>query len=192
MGKELEYKYAPTAGDGSFILERFPGDWEQVTMESTYYDTLQGDLARKRYTLRLRKENGQQVITCKTPGGGNARNEWEYPAGSLAEGIPALLAMGAPEELASYLRAGLVARCGAAFTRMRRTLRFGDGEAELAWDKGELRGGAMREPLLEIELELKSGDEAAFTAWCGQMAEELKLRTIKESKFARAAALREK
>lgn len=193
MGKELEVKFGCTnIPEAMEALEAaYSGQWETVVMASTYFDTSRHDLANRRWTLRLREENGIQIITCKTPGETGARNEWEAPAADLTEGIRLLLDMGAPANLTGLYQQGLKPVCGARFTRKRRPITEGFGEAELALDEGILTGGNRELFFREIEVELKGGDEGAFLSWCQAFRKRYDLTPEKKSKYARAAALRE-
>jgi inorganic triphosphatase YgiF len=64
-----------------------------------------------------------------------------------------------------------------------------DGMAELALDKGVLMGGGKEVPLCEVEVELKSGTEAALIASAAQLVSAHGLQTETHSKFRRAMAL---
>ncbi len=195
MGKELEFKYRVSLLQFRLmdhIQEEFGGQWESVHMVSTYFDTREGELENRRWTLRLRKENDVQVITCKTPGQGRARNEWECPAGELAEGIADLIAMGAPTELEQCLKDGLSPVCGADFIRLRKEICLPFGKVEIALDKGKLTGGTESCLLREVEIEFKEGVERYFPHWCENFAQRYNLRPETKSKFARANALRQR
>ena len=61
MGREFELKFAATALDHEALLARF-GNFSPITMETTYYDTPDGDIRRLRWTLRRRLENGISVM----------------------------------------------------------------------------------------------------------------------------------
>ena len=69
MGREFELKFAATALDHEALRARF-GNLSPITMETTYYDTPNGDIRRLHWTLRCRKENGVTVCALKTPGEG--------------------------------------------------------------------------------------------------------------------------
>lgn len=77
MGVEYEWKFRAAPESLAIILADYAGDWQQIAMETTYYDTPNGDLARLHYTLRRRMENGKSVCTVKTPADRGGRGEWE-------------------------------------------------------------------------------------------------------------------
>ncbi len=193
MGKELEVKYTCTNAPAAMtaLQNAYPGQWQTVYMASTYYDTEEQNIRCNRWTLRLRMENDTQVITCKTPGEKGARNEWEAPAGSLEEGIEKILTMGAPAMLSDLYKKGLGPVCGARFTRRRKQIHDTFGKAELALDEGLLTGGSREQHFMEIEVELKEGNEEAFLQWCQSFRDTYGLRPETKSKYARASALRE-
>ena len=60
---------------------------------------------------------------------------------------------------------------------------------ELALDRGVLLGGNQEEPLCEVEVELKSGPEAAAVAFAALLADKFGLIPEEKSKFRRALAL---
>lgn len=116
MASEFEVKYrsSPAAME---LLEAAYGPFETVTMETAYYDAPERPLAARYWTLRRRLENGRSICALKTPGEGLLRGEWETECDSIEAAIPALLALGAPEELAALTAGGLTQTCAARFTR---------------------------------------------------------------------------
>ena len=64
MAAEYEWKFRVTPEEMETLQAAFPG--EEIAMETTYYDTPSGSLSRKKLTLRLRRENGKTVCTCKS------------------------------------------------------------------------------------------------------------------------------
>ena len=83
----------------------------------------------------------------------------------------------------------LIALCGAKFTRFAAELPTADGTAELALDAGVLLGGGKELPLCEVEIELKTGSDAAAQALADTIAAEYGLIPERASKFRRASAL---
>ena len=99
MGAEYELKYRGTPEAQAAILADFPGLWETLVMETTYYDTPSGALSGKRYTLRRRLENGSSVCTLKTPGEGMLRGEWQVACNDIQRAIPELCKLDCPDGL---------------------------------------------------------------------------------------------
>ena len=187
MGRELESKYRATAAQIAAIREKYE-DFSSISMETSYYDTPSLRLNSLRWTLRRRLENGRSVCTVKTPAPGGARGEWERECPSIEEAIPALCALGAPAELADIAREGLILSCGARFTRLAKLLTLEDCSVELALDQGVLLGGGREEAFAEVEVEYKSGNEAAFLAFARLLAAEYGLVPEPASKVQRARA----
>ena len=190
MGREFELKFAATAADHEALRLRY-GHLSPITMETTYYDTPSGDIRRLRWTLRRRAENGISICALKTPGEGFGHGEWEVHCDKIENAIDALLAKGAPKELAEFAAAGLSPACGARFTRLAGLINAPGCTVELALDEGRLLGGGKEQPLCEIEVELKDGSEEAAAAFAMLLAQEYGLRPETRSKIARAMALAE-
>ena len=188
MGREFELKFAATLSDHEALRRRY-GHLSPINMETTYYDTANGDISRLRWTLRRRSENGISICALKTPGEGFGNGEWEIPCGRIEDAIESLLAKGAPAELADFAAGGLIPVCGARFTRLAGLIDAEGCTVELALDEGVLLGGGKEQPLCEVEVELKDGSEDAAAAFAIGIAQELGLRPETRSKIARALAL---
>lgn len=190
MASEFEVKYrsSPAAME---LLEAAYGPFETVTMETAYYDAPGRPLAARYWTLRRRLENGRSICALKTPGEGLLRGEWETECDNIEAAIPALLALGAPEELAALTAGGLTQTCAARFTRRVCLVSYGNSKMELALDCGALLGGSREEALCEVEAELKQGAQADTLAFGAYLAEHYGLVPEEKSKLARALALAE-
>ena len=189
MGREFELKYRVPRKMQPQILADFPGEWKTYTMETTYYDTPGRELGRLRWTLRRRYENGRSVCAIKTPAFGGGCGEWETESDEILEAIPVLCQLGAPEELPNFTRDGLEAVCSARFTRKALLVTLENCTVELAIDSGTLMGGSRERMLGELEIELKSGSEAAAAAYAKSLAAKYALRPEKKSKYIRALEL---
>ncbi len=187
MGREFELKYAAepavlTAIEASFEC------FETIAMQTTYYDTPNGALAARHITLRRRMENGRSVCTLKTPTGTLSRGEWDTECDTIEEAIPILCKLSG-WDLLSILESGVVATCGARFTRKACTVALPECTVEIALDAGCLVGGDQEMLLCEVEIELKSGSEEAATAFAEALAKQHGLTPEYKSKFRRALAL---
>ena len=191
MGLEFELKYKAAAESQQAIREAFQGDWQTISMETTYYDTREGSLSALRYTLRRRLENGVSVCTIKTPISGAGRGEWEVNCDSIETAIEKLCKLGAPENLVTLTQNGVVPVCGARFTRQALAMEIPEGAVELALDKGILFAGERELPICEVEVELKDGDPATAVQFAKELAEKYALQPESKSKFQRAKALRD-
>ena len=188
MAREFELKYAATAKDLEILKKKYP-HLHPITMETTYYDSMDGGLSALHWTLRRRMENGVSVCTLKIPGEGFGCGEWETECDDIYKALPILMAMDAPKELAALTAAGLREFCGARFTRLAGYIDAEGCTVELALDQGVLLGGGKELHFSEVEVELKSGSEDAAVAFGQALAREMDLKPESRSKVARAIAL---
>ena len=186
MGREFELKYRANPAVLEQLQHEFSG-FHTITMETTYYDTMDGILGRLHWTVRRRLENGVSVCTVKTNLPDGSRGEWEVEADEVAEALPRLVSLGAPEALLAYCAQGLRPTCGARFTR--NAAMVNGGRSELALDSGVLLGGGKEEPLYEVEVELKQGTDEETACFAKALAEKYGLVPQPKSKLARARAL---
>lgn len=188
MGREFELKYRATP-EALAALEQAYGNFTGIRMQTTYYDTFDGKLFNRRWTLRQRLENERSVCTLKIPLEDGSRGEWEVEAPGLITGIPKLCQLGAPMDLMVLTVNGITPVCGARFTRLAKTLQLEDATVELALDSGVLTGRGKEAPLCEIEVELKAGSEAAAVRFARELAEKFSLTEEPQSKYRRALIL---
>ena len=188
MGREFELKFRLTRQQYTAIRAAFP-TLAPIDMETTYYDTPDGALRRRKWMLRRRLENKTAICTLKTPLPDGSRGEWECIADTINAGCARLILLDAPIVLADLASVGLQAVCGARFTRFAAEVPTADGIAELALDSGILFSGSREIPLCEVEIELKTGSDTAAQALADQIAAEFGLTEEPRSKFQRASAL---
>ena len=189
MATEFELKYAATAANLEAIRAAVPGQYDTISMETTYYDTPGHDLSARKWTLRRRLENGVSVCTLKTPASGSSRNEWEVECDSIETAIPELCKLSGLALLAELTAAGVKSVCGARFTRLACRVALDGAEAEIALDAGVLFGGGRELAFAEVEVELKSGSEIAVVAWAQELERRFDLKPEPKSKFRRALDL---
>lgn len=192
---EIELKLALRPQDLPRLRQRLQalGPGRTARVDNQYFDTADRLLAQHRMALRLRRIGRRWVQTLKTESGATPlarRGEWELPARGALE---AARFAGTP--LAALLRAHPQARLAPVFrSRFRRTVWLLDGgTVEAALDDGEITAGSRRAPILELELELKSGpaDRLYRIALdlAGRGAQALALLPAGESKAARGYRL---
>ena len=189
MGVEYELKFRATEQILQAIDATVEGPACVYQMQTTYYDTPDGALSGRFYTLRCRLENNVSICTLKAPLDEIGRGEWELPCADIQTAIPKLCKLGAPADLQELTAAGLIPICGARFTRIAKTIQLKDCTVELALDQGVLTGGSQEIPLCEVEVELKSGKPEHCLAYARQLALAFDLKPEKKSKFRRALAL---
>ena len=190
MGQEIELKYRATPEVLDAVRAAFPGDYTEIQMETTYFDTPDGTLSARRWTLRCRRENGSHICTLKTPTGrSGVRGEWETSCPDIHAAIPVLAREAALPELEALTAPGVKPICGARFTRLALPVALESGMAELALDRGVLMNGERELPFAELELELKTGDPEELKVLAQAIAHRFGLEYEKKSKFARAKGL---
>ena len=191
MGRELELKFAASSETLDAMEEKY-APLTPITMHTRYFDTPHQAFRKRRWTLRLRLENGRPICTLKTRLSDGSRGEYETESGDIVSAIPVLLEQGAPAELEELAREGLEEVCGARFTRLARIIDVPGGQVELALDRGEFTGGGRTLPFTEAEAELKAGPDEVLARFGRALAEEFSLREEPRSKIQRAMALAEK
>ena len=160
---------------------------------STYYDTPDFALRARGVSLRVRKAGDNHIQTVKSlaaTGGFAARSEWEWPIAADTLDPDAL----AREPEAARLVGADLDRLGPVFTTdIERTLRVltldGKTTVETAIDVGEVRAGDRRQPLSEVELELKGGPLGPMLRLAADLVREAGLRLGPDPKSERGYAL---
>jgi len=166
------------------LAARAGADGQAVRLENIYFDTPMLTLARAKSALRLRRTPDGWLQTFKTVGvaqnGLHARHEWEMPVAGEALEVARLLRECDEAGVATALSdaaTGLIALFRTDFTRTLWTFGVDGSQIEAAVDQGEVTaeidGQTRRTPICEIELELKSGDEAALHTLAAQLVAEL-------------------
>ena len=180
------------------LLQYAKDDYLVRRMQSTYYDTPDGALHERKWTLRLRDEGGHPVAAFKTTNMSNesgffTRNEWQCQVDNIRDAIPILIDQGAPRALKSLLKGKeLIPSCGADFQRRSVCLYLDEGvRIEMAGDCGILFSGESKLAFCELELELLYGDVGSLPPLGQQLIAEYGLQEEHRSKYWRAHQLRE-
>lgn len=182
----------------TILDEMIQGEIDTNKLVSTYFDTFNLDLMQRGFGLRMRLSKGQWLQTVKTSGtvinGLHQRDEWEHELASPHWDI---------DKLQTTALAGVIADSGVwnsiselfttDFSRQTLQLRLVDGsEVELAYDRGEVRCGDMRDNIHEIELELKSGSVEQLKLLAEQLCSELPVKPSDISKAQQGYQLAQK
>ena len=122
MGVEFELKFRATDTQLAAIRSDYPEAEEIFQMATTYYDTPDGSLAARWFTLRHRQENDRHVCTLKVPVDEIGRGEFEVDCPCIEDALDELCKLSGIAELPDLLSSGLVPVCGAKFTRIAKTL----------------------------------------------------------------------
>lgn len=166
----------------------------QERLEAVYFDTPARTLQHHRIAFRIRKENGALVATVKA-GGGSAgglheRPEWNVVVDRPEPDIACFDNTGAQPLLAAVAAEPLQPIFTTAFDRVRLDIQTPDGSlVEAAIDTGQIIAGDRREPIAEIELELKSGNASALLELGARVAAKVPVLTEPRSKYSRALRL---
>lgn len=167
-----------------------------MRMAAVYYDTPDGLLHQQGGALRIRRENDRSVCCMKRTvmkeGALALREEYEAEAQTLAEGLQKLPDAGAPRDFCILLMHQEFRELGRTeFTRNCYLVEIHEGNgftAEFAFDVGELGVSGHMKHFEELELEFKSGDADAFTAYAETIEKRFSLIPQRASKLARAIA----
>ena len=186
MSREFELKFATTP-EGFAAVKAMYTDYQDILMESTYYDTVDRKILKMGAMLRKRIENGLAFCTLKTPGEMDTRCELEVQTDSVFVAIPELCKIGAPSWLLQFNRDNLVAASGARYRRLAKMIDTEDSSVELALDEGVFLQGGREIPFCEIELELKEGERRAVLAIAEIIQSVPGVERQKESKYQRAS-----
>jgi inorganic triphosphatase YgiF len=194
--REIKFSVPEEAARRVARQVRRAGPWRRRMVSNAYYDTANERLRRAGVALRLRRDGKRRLQTLKAEADGAAfssRAEWEVPAptGRL--------------DLAAFPREEILAATGLDVARLARQLRpcfetrfarrsapvivDGATRAEISIDRGYVAAGGRREPISEMELELKAGNAAALLRYAGRLAKALGLALEFESKAERGYRL---
>jgi inorganic triphosphatase YgiF len=161
---------------------------------SVYFDTDDAALARHGFGLRVRQQGAERVQTVKgdrrAAGGLSDRLEVEGPIASDAPDLAQLPDAALRERLHGIIGdAPLVPIFRTEFQRTRRVLRHAGSEWTLDADQGEIVAGERREPICEVELELRAGEAWRLFEFALQLHDHFDLMPAVRSKAERGHAL---
>jgi triphosphatase len=197
-GRKLEVKFKTDAAGlklalRSELLAIETTDAPRRTLRSVYFDTPAGDLRKQRMILRVRKVRSSHIMGLKgaTPlaEAPFSRREMEVRVPSFDPNITLF-----GEEIAAELSRVIEGRSleQKFETQIKRRLRcphLERSQLEVAFDEGFVVVGDRRQPLTEVELELKAGEEAALYDLAVRLADALPLRLEIMSKADRGYML---
>lgn len=200
MGREIELKLAlPESALRAFsrhpilatAVETRPGQ----RLSNIYFDTPDLDLRRHRMALRLRKQGRQWLQTVKcagvVSGGLSSRPEWEYAYDGHAFDFSGVDDEAVRRRLEKEQRKG---RLLPVFETnfLRRTWRFEPSPGSslyLMLDKGQITSEGRSLPIIELEIEIDSGDTGPLFDLARQLAARLPLIPDARSKAERGYRL---
>jgi len=195
--REIKFNLTPDAARRVARHVLAAGPWQRRNVSSAYYDTANERLRRAGVALRFRREGARRLQTLKADGAVHAglatRSEWELaaPGGRLELGaFPRTEIMAATgldlSRVASKLRPVFETR----FTRRSTPVALdGAARAELCVDVGYVVARGRKEPISELELELKAGDPRALLRYAEKLSPALGLELAFETKAERGYRL---
>lgn len=161
---------------------------------SIYFDTAKEKLRKVGLALRVRQTGKRFVQTVK---GGNRngtamfdRDEWEQQITGPEPDVDALADTPAGKLLRGSAKP-LVPICAATVSRTLWQVAHGNSEIEIVLDEGEIVADGKHAPILEVELELKSGSPRALFALAYELGASVPLRLGVLAKNERGYLLRE-
>jgi triphosphatase len=197
-GRELEIKFKTDAAGlklahGSELLSTDAADAPRRTLRSIYFDTPAGDLRKQRMVLRVRKMRRTHIMGLKwarpLAEAPFSRSEMEVRVPSFDPNITLF-----GEEIAAELSRVIEGRSleqkfETQIKRRLRCLNLERSQLEVAFDEGFVVVGDRRQPLTEVELELKAGEETGLYDLAVRLADALPVRLEIMSKADRGFML---
>jgi triphosphatase len=187
--RELKFRLAPRAAARAARMLRLGAP---RNLYSVYYDSADERLRRARVALRVRRVGRSWIETLKCDLSPGARGEWEAPVPrgrlDLARLPLAEIASALGFELAP-LAGRLEPRFSTRFARRIAQVQFDGALIEAAVDRGALVASRRREPIRELELELKRGAPHLLARYAKSLVEPLELTLSFESKAERGYRL---
>ena len=197
---ELKFRVNDTAAGLRAVTSDVLGDFRAASpirsrqIEDRYVDTADGAMARAGFAARLRQTPDETLITVKSAvrrstGRVHRRDEVESPASRSL--VPAEWPSSAARSLVLELAgdATLIERVTIRQLRTQRDFADGDTVVELSLDQVDVVAhGDILERFVELEAELKSGDEGKLDRLSAILAADPAFDDAIESKLERAIA----
>jgi inorganic triphosphatase YgiF len=187
--RELKFRLAPRAATravSALALGR------AQSFAALYYDTPDEALRRARMALRVRREGGAWLQTLKCEISASARGEWQTTVPRARLDV-ARLPRAEIRKVSGVDIAALAGRLcpqfQTRFTRRAARIHFDGAIVAAALDRGAIIARRAREPILELELELKHGAPSRLARYAKSLVAPLGLALAVESKAERGYRL---
>lgn len=197
-GVEIELKAALPSAELARIgrlLARRASAARTDFLITRYLDTPDGRLGAAGVALRLRSSPGQPLLQSVKAGrvalgGFQHAQEWEADVPGPGPDLSVLADPALVAKLKGLIDGQRLVRQFETRVR-RRSFRLVQpgGEVEIAIDRGQIRAGKAREPISEIELELKAGSPEILFALAEMLLGHRPARLVLPNKAERGAAL---
>lgn len=171
---------------------------EDIEMHAVYFDTEDRRLYREGIAFRVRKEGDILQATLKWNGssedGMHKREEINVPVDDEAKLYTPDVEIFEQSEMCDVLKEVVGARAlmpmmDVNFIRHQVRIDTGKSISELSVDRGEVQCCGKRAPILEMEIELYSGEEDDMRSLGEDLAKKFGLRAENTSKFKRGLDL---
>lgn len=171
---------------------------EEIEMYAVYFDTADRRLYREGIAFRVRREGSILQATLKwngsSEGGMHKREEINVPVDDEDKLHNPDLEIFTQSEMCEVMKSivgerQLLPMMEVSFIRHQVRIDTGKSISELSVDKGEVKCAGKRAPILEMEIELFSGEEDDMISLGEKLAEKFNLRAENTSKFKRGLNL---
>lgn len=161
---------------------------------SVYFDTRSNKLLAAGISLRVRQIGDKRVQTVKRDPkgacGAFTRQEWEWEIAGDEPDLDLVKDTALVQFDLKKLRRKLRPVFETDVERVAIPIKHDNNELELAVDRGEVRAGRRREPISEIEIEVKHGEPVEAVRFARRIATETRATYGPKTKAERGYALR--
>lgn len=197
MSKEIELKLRLRQTDVATLTQYLNQQAQSVghsTLNNTYFDTEQAALSQTHAALRIRQTEQGFEQTLKTRGEGKAglheRGEWNWSLPAEQLNIELLTQGDVAEHWPAHIELNaLHAIFRTDFERSTWLWQQDVARIEVVIDVGHIQAGANKQPLCEVELELKQGEAQDLWRLALQLGEQVPLWISDISKAERGYRL---
>ena len=179
----------------SLIKAAVPGQGGKQLLDARYFDTTTLCLQKAKLAYRIRREGEQWIATIKdggmSSGGLHERREWNVAVPDAQPDISVFEDTDIGKKLIELVGCQqLEPILSTKFERRTMDIMMPDNSLiEVAADQGIIVAASKKAPILEVELELKSGKPAALLQLGAQLAREYPFIPEPDSKFYRGLKL---
>jgi triphosphatase len=199
MGQEIELKLEvpPSAlsevAHLPWLSEMSNGAAKTEKLVTVYFDTAKSKLREQGLTLRVRHAGNDRLQTIKAldngARGAMGRDEWEKSIASDEPDLKFAEDTALEPLITKKLRRKLKPIFETVVERTAIPVHSGDAELELALDRGYIEANGSREPINEIEIELRRGERTEIARIAERLAEAVPVGYSALAKAERGYAL---
>jgi len=167
---------------------------EQINLLANYFDTADERLSKARLSYRVRRENDVWMATIKgdgsSLGGLHSRMEINVPVHSPKPDLSVFQAYDIHKKILQVLDGGVLEMIVQTdFQREAVLFEQSENLIEIALDQGSILASGKKNPILEVELELKKGKTEELLSLGAQLVENFPLLIEPKSKLLRGLIL---